>query len=188
VKTIKPKKCDSCKEDFTPFQSFQKVCKKYSCMIAYAKKKEQKKANQKHQKRKSEFFINDRSHQLKITEKWCNKYIRLRDDAKPCISCGRHHKGQYHAGHYMSKGGHPQLRFDENNIHKQCSTCNNHRSGNLVRYRVRLIKKIGLDMVEYLECFQGGDKLHLHEIINIGKKYQQLHKELELKNQTTIIT
>ena len=82
---------------------------------------------------------------------WCNKYIRLRDADQPCISCGKHHQGQYHAGHYLSVGSHPELRFDERNIYKQCAPCNNHLSGNLINYRKRLVELKGQELVDWLE-------------------------------------
>ena len=68
-----------------------------------------------------------------------NSFIRLRDADLPCVSCGRYHGGQYHAGHYLSVGAHPELRFNELNVNKQCAPCNTHLSGNAVRYRVGLI-------------------------------------------------
>ena len=80
-----------------------------------------------------------------------NSFIRLRDADEPCISCGRYHQGQWHAGHYLSRGARPELRFNELNIHKQCSPCNTHLSGNAVLYRAGLIEKIGIKAVEWLE-------------------------------------
>jgi len=76
--------------------------------------------------------------------------VRLRDSG-PCISCQRHHDGQYHAGHYRSVGAMPSLRFNTWNIHKQCSACNNHLSGNMIDYRINLIGKIGQARVDWLE-------------------------------------
>ena len=80
-----------------------------------------------------------------------NAYIRLRDADKPCISCGRDHHGQYHAGHYRTTAAAPQIRFNTWNVHKQCSVCNNHKSGNIVEYRINLINRIGIEKVEQLE-------------------------------------
>jgi hypothetical protein len=56
-----------------------------------------------------------------------------------------------HAGHYLPKGSNGNLRWNEDNCHKQCATCNNHLSGNLLQYRKTLVKKIGIDKVEWLE-------------------------------------
>ena len=80
-----------------------------------------------------------------------NAYVRARDQDEPCISCGRWHDGQWHAGHYLSVGSHPELRLDFDNIHKQCQPCNAHKSGNIPGYRPRLIAKIGTERVERLE-------------------------------------
>ena len=80
-----------------------------------------------------------------------NAFIRERDADQPCISCGRWHNGQYHAGHYLSVGARPELRFTESNVHKQCAPCNTHLSGNAVLFRRGLVAKLGLEIVEWLE-------------------------------------
>ena len=80
-----------------------------------------------------------------------NAFIRERDADQPCISCGRWHAGQYHAGHYLSVGARPELRFTESNVHKQCAPCNTHLSGNAVLFRRGLVAKLGLELVEWLE-------------------------------------
>jgi hypothetical protein len=66
------------------------------------------------------------SYFIKQAQHAFNEFIRYRDRDFPCISCGRHHDGQYHAGHFRTTGASPELRFDEDNCHKQCSACNNH--------------------------------------------------------------
>ena len=80
-----------------------------------------------------------------------NAWVRARDDGLPCISCGRHHQGQWHAGHYLSTGARPELRYTESNVHRQCAPCNTHLSGNAVLYRIGLVNRIGLGAVEWLE-------------------------------------
>lgn len=80
-----------------------------------------------------------------------NAFVRERDADQPCISCGRWHTGQYHAGHYLSVGARPELRFTETNVHKQCAPCNTHLSGNAVLFRRGLVAKLGLELVEWLE-------------------------------------
>lgn len=84
-----------------------------------------------------------------------NKYIRMRDYGKPCISCGalpvQKAGGTIDAGHYRSRGAASHLRFNILNIHGQCVSCNRYKSGNAVDYRINLIDKIGLELVEALE-------------------------------------
>ncbi|QXF34295.1 protein NinG [Photorhabdus luminescens] len=79
-----------------------------------------------------------------------NAFIRERDKEQPCISCERFHEGQYHAGHYLTIKAHPELRFDEDNCHKQCSACNNYLSGNIINYKLCLIEKIGQERFDRL--------------------------------------
>lgn len=83
------------------------------------------------------------SYFIKQAQQAFNEFIRYRDRHLPCISCGRHHEGQYHAGHFRTTGANPELRFNEDNCHRQCAPCNNHLSGNLIAYRPALIAKIG---------------------------------------------
>lgn len=88
---------------------------------------------------------------LREAQAACNAYVRERDKMLPCVSCGRFHSGAYDAGHYRSVGAAPSLRFDEANIHRQCVPCNQHRSGNIVEYRIGLLQRIGqaeLDRIE----------------------------------------
>ena len=108
-------------------------------------------AKSQHTKAKKELKDNDRSFQLKKTQTVFNKYIRLRDSDKPCISCYRFHSGQNHAGHYRSVGSCPELRFDPRNCYLQCSPCNNHKSGNVIPYRSNLVDFFGQELVEFLE-------------------------------------
>ena len=110
-----------------------------------------------------------------------NKYIRLRDKGQPCISCQRHHTGQNHAGHFLSIGSSPELRYAESNVHLQCSVCNNHLSGNQLLYRVNLINKIGIKAVELLEGPQEPQRYRRDDIIAIKAKYKALAKELTIK-------
>lgn len=105
--------------------------------------------------------------------------VRVRDADKPCISCGRHHAGQYHAGHYMSRGAAPQHALNPTNIHKQCAPCNTHLHGNLISYRVRLIELIGLDAVERLESDNAPRKWTRDELIAARDEYREKLKATE---------
>jgi len=77
-------------------------------------------------------------------QKLFNKYVRLRDEGLPCISCGcdmSNRKGD--ASHYYAVSIAPSLRFDEDNVHLSCVPCNQYKSGNLIEYGLRLPNKIG---------------------------------------------
>lgn len=105
--------------------------------------------------------------------------VQVRDADKPCISCGRHHQGQWHAGHYMSRGAAPQHALNPLNVHKQCAPCNTYLHGNLIAYRVRLIELIGLQAVEELEADNAPRKMTREAVIAIRDTYKKKLKELK---------
>lgn len=107
-----------------------------------------------------------------------NKYIRLRDASFSCISCGRNTRSKVNAGHYLSCGSAPHLRFNENNCHKQCEHCNTYLSGNQASYRIRLIEKIGLGNVEALESCKDLRKWTIEELKEIKTQYKLKFNEL----------
>jgi len=174
-------RCKRCKKKFEPKKFLQKYCMEdLDCIKAYLEsiKKENEKKWRKEKKQK----LND----LKTNSDWLNelqtifnKYIRLRDNDLPCISCGTTKKKQYHAGHYRTRGHCPELIFHELNVHKQCSTCNNFKSGNIVEYRLNLIKRIGEENVDWLEGNHNPLKLTLNEIKEKISYYKTKIKELE---------
>ena len=154
----------------------QKVCS-LPCAQSIAEKKRQKIAiAELRQKREA---LKSRSQWVKEAQTAFNKYIRLRDHDQPCISCGRYHNGQYHAGHYLSTGARPGLRFNELNVHKQCAPCNNHLSGNAVLYRIALIGKIGLEAVEKLESDHEPRKYSVDDLKEIIRLYKEKTKALK---------
>lgn len=91
------------------------------------------------------------AHWLELTERVVNHLVLVRDFDRPCISCDTRSTVAWQAGHYLSVGSHPELRFDLTNIHKQCHRCNVALSGNQIQYRLRLVPHIGLPAVERLE-------------------------------------
>lgn len=55
------------------------------------------------------------------------------------------------AGHYIPKSVSLSLRFDERNVHPQCTACNRFRHGNLTQYALALEKKYGANILEQLD-------------------------------------
>ena len=135
---------------FCSFESAVEYASKNKHKGAEIARKEQKK---KDVKRKKE--LKSAGDYIKEAQAAVNKYIRLRDRNKPCVSCGSNpkqkHGGSFDAGHYRSRGSASHLRFNILNIHKQCVKCNRFNSGNAVDYRIELIKRIGEDNVIRLE-------------------------------------
>jgi len=175
IKQPKDKTCKICREKFTPIRPLQSVCG-FDCAIATAKKTREVKERKEH--REAKLKLKSRADWLKEAQAIFNQYIRLRDEKESCISCGRFHEGQYHAGHYRTVGANPELRFNELNVHKQCSACNNYLSGNIIKYRQNLINKIGLQLVTWLEGPHEPAKLTIDDIKDIKALYKQKIKEL----------
>ncbi|MDG6786005.1 recombination protein NinG, partial [Glaesserella parasuis] len=73
----------------------------------------------------------------------------------------------------------PELRFNEDNVHKQCSACNNHLSGNITEYRINLVRKIGVERVEALESYHPPVKWSIEDCKEIIKTYRAKIKELK---------
>lgn len=159
------RKCAGCKERFrvetmiqTPnkqwFHSHDCVAttlsRKFEKQRESRKKKADLKVKKQHAQEKKVFRDNDKKLRMREAQKAFNAFIRKRDEKEPCISCGRHHQGQYHAGHYKTTKARPDIRFNEDNCHKQCSVCNNHLSGNIGEYTPNLINKIGRDRFDAL--------------------------------------
>jgi hypothetical protein len=152
---LREKTCKVCRIRFMPTRSMQVVCSP-ACAFDYSRRQatkaevvaalnERKTIKMKLEKLKTVREL------LKEAQAAFNSYIRERDKALPCVSCGRFHTGAYDAGHYRSVGAAPSLRFDEDNCHRQCVPCNQHKSGNIHEYRIRLIHRIGIDEVERIE-------------------------------------
>lgn len=145
--TVKPKTC-SCGRDFIPRNSMQSVCGP-SC--ALRKVRADKKAEAaKTRARKA--AIKPRSKWLAECQSLINRYVRLRDQHLGCVSCDRPASwgGQWHASHLRSVGAASAVRFHLWNIHKSCSICNNHLSGNLAEYLPRVRARVGDEKVDWL--------------------------------------
>ena len=175
----KTKTCKACKCKFTPIRQFQVVCNSYLCTIAYvnlSRTRQNKKEVSEYQKEKKERLtaLKTKSDWLKETQIVFNFWIRKRDEHLGCCSCDKTAlwQGQWHASHYRSVGACPSLRFDELNVNKSCSVCNNFLSSNAIEYRIRLLKKIGLDKVEYLEGEHTPKKYTIEDIKLIKNDYK----------------
>jgi hypothetical protein len=186
LKQPKQKKCNACRAEFTPTRPMQKVCCG-DCAISLGNlKKAKRERTQAAQERKETKVklekLKSRSDWAKEAQTAFNRWVRLRDADKPCISCGRHHTGQYHAGHYMSRGARPELAYEPLNCHKQCSPCNTHLSGNLALYRQSLVREIGLQQVEWLEGPHDPKYYSADDLKAIKSKYTAMARELERLN------
>lgn len=167
-------RCKICKDAFKVKFFNQKTCFNEKCVLEYYKKV--KSNNWKREKKKLKESLKTKSDYQKELQKQVNYFIRQRDKDKECISCSTILKGKYDAGHYRSQGGNPELRFNELNIHGQCVRCNQHLHGNLIDYRIKLIQRIGIDKVEWIESKHEPQHYTIEEL-------KQFIKEYKLKNK-----
>jgi len=105
--------------------------------------------------------------------------VHVRDKGRPCISCGRHHQGAWHAGHYLSRGAAPQHALNPINVWKQCAQCNTYLHGNQAAYRIRLVELIGLEKVEALESDNAPHKWTREELIALRDEYRAKLKAIK---------
>jgi hypothetical protein len=151
-----PRKCKVCRQPFAPARQMQSVCG-YECSLSLAVSKRAKAEKAAAVKERKE--LRERKEKLKTRQDWLreaqacvNRYVRARDARHGCVSCDRPATwdGQWHASHLRSVGAASAVRFHLWNIHKACSICNNHLSGNLGEYRPRLVERIGPHRVDWL--------------------------------------
>ena len=172
MRIIKNKKCKECGGNFTPFKTTQVVCgAKCAAKLAEAKVwKERKKVMIENTRTRTEW--------LSLLQIVFNKYIRLRDAGKPCISCDRPLTSKFDAGHFFSVGRYPNLRFCEDNVHGQCVHCNQHLHGNHLEYNERIQHRISSFNYVVLMNKRNDDlKLTLDEIKELIKVYKLKIKE-----------
>lgn len=163
-----------CRQWFHPVRDTQTVCG-YECASIVGKEQTRKAREDARRKESAKQRATEKKeHQrrqraresLKTKSQWdkeaqaaFNRYIRVLDEGKPCISCGNPLIGKSNyltgsaidASHYRSRGAASHLKFNVFNVHSACTRCNRQLSGNAVEYRIRLIERIGLDRVERLE-------------------------------------
>jgi len=198
------RKCKECAEYF-PADGMLKLPAGSFCSmnhaIAYANKRKEKAAEKiKRDKSRNEQAIKKVSRERdlerlkavqnisffhKKAQAAFNAFIRERDKGKPCVSCGKQDNGQHqrHASHYRSVGACSSLRYDECNVHASCSVCNNHLSGNVASYRIKLVEMIGLGRVEWIESQPKACKWTREQLEAIESDYKQKLKSLKNTHQ-----
>jgi hypothetical protein len=176
----KLRKCavKDCRKPFAPRSITHKACGPECAADIAAAERKRLDAKQTRERKQA---LKSRADWERETQAAVNAYVRLiRDADKTCISCGRWHDGQWHAGHYLSRGARPGLRYVEANIAKQCMPCNVHLSGNQVNFRPGLIARIGVAAVEALEADDAPRKYGIEELKAIRDEYRGKLKALKV--------
>lgn len=184
-------KCRNCKAEYTRQQAMQTWCS-YECAMAIVEARQLKAWNAETRKRKKALLDKDRSHWIAKAQTAFNAWVRARDAGLPCISCGEvsppiTRGGQWDAGHFKSRGAYPELRFTEDNCHKQCKVCNGGSNtpgtkGRTVAscYEEELVRRIGQDRVDALKGKTVTAKWTIDELKAIHADYTARLRQLRI--------
>jgi hypothetical protein len=196
----KAKKCKHCRTEFTPVRPMQNACG-IPCAMAIAravsarKQAAQVRAERKDDRAKREAFMSVKKLKGKAQDEF-NKFIRQRDAALPCVSCGATNPpmkpgGQWDTGHFMSRGAYPELAFNEDNCHKQCKSCNAGAGKFAAKartvsqdYEAELLNRIGAERLAALKGPHAVKPLDREELIAIKATYSARRRALLKQGET----
>lgn len=191
AKAPRPKKCKNpaCGISFPPQRLGQSVCSpKCGLAIKDVNGDRARKAIAQRERREikaAKERIKSRADYLKEAQSIINRYVRLRDASLGCVSCDKPAtwSGQWHASHFRSVGAAKNLRFNLWNIHKACSVCNNHLSGNIGAYRPALVAKIGAERVDWLDAAQAAAKHDIEYLKRLKRVFAKKGRRLEARSR-----
>ena len=184
-------KCRNCKDRFAADSMINLNGGAFcviDCAVEYASKKGKvltKKRGAVERKKRKE-GLRTRTDWYSILQKLVNQYVnKVRDEGKPCCTCGTTNNIKYDAGHYRTRGACPELRFQLTNIHRQCSVqCNQHGSGMRAEYREFIVAEYNQEHLEWLDGHHPSLKEQFPNIEDIKKEasiYRKLISDAGLK-------
>lgn len=188
--TVSPKECRVCAKEFFPARAMQVVC---GARCAAKVPKLEKKAERDGDKAKKEAMKSLRELQNEAQREF-NRWSRHRDRLAGygCISCGKPFNwhsdkpgGEVDAGHYMSRGGSPELAFVVANVNAQHKSCNRPGGAGRAQFRLGMIERHGLAAVEELEGPTQPARLRHDDFRQIRDTYRAMANELEKKIKET---
>lgn len=157
------RKCTTCRKKVPAEEalvsSLRAFCS-YECLRSFTNSKKGQEVVQKAKKqdlRERKESIKTLPTRIKEAQVAFNRYVRIRDENKPCISCGsepvqQRVGGMRDCGHYLSRGAHGnRVRYRLDNTASQCVHCNRYLSGNVANFRLGLIDRWGIDRITALE-------------------------------------
>lgn len=179
--------CRICTEPFIPFRPLQSVCSVKCARKVPIVAKNTLKRERKETKAKLA-ALKPVSYWEKKAEEEVNRYVRLRDAGRGCISCDKpaNWSGVWHASHLRSVGAASAVRYCLWNIHKACNQCNFFQSGNVAAYEPRLRTLIGDAKVDWLRTQNQITRYSIDYLQRLkrvfAKKARRMEKRLELQN------
>ena len=194
LKTAKPNRCKHCKarlpadmarhvlhpECIDPWVAIQRE-KQERARVKAAKVRA---AKDKRETRVKLIETKGRGYWIEQAQKSFNLWVRTRDAGQPCICCGKPFEpqkpgGSMDAGHYLSRGAAPHLRFDERNVFGQRKNCNRPGGATRSAFRAGVVARIGLEAVEALESDQEPRKWSIDDLKQIKATYAAKVRELK---------
>lgn len=168
---VKIKICgySECKKEFVPQRPMQQVCSTL-CAQKFNEEKEVKKRVKEMKSNITRLSVYE-----DIAKKIFQSWIRKRDEKEGCISCPNLMASQWDGSHYFKAEIYSGVIFNEMNVNKSCSYCNNQLAGNLIEYRKGLVKKYGEEKVNELEVLAVKTKQYKftrEELVDIAHKYK----------------
>lgn len=185
-KPPRAKKCrvESCGASFVPARLGQAVCSP-ACAILDAPKNQEKARKAladmgRKELRAAKERVKPKGQYMREAQASFNAWVRLRDVALGCVSCDKPATwpGQWHASHLRSVGSSPEHRFNPANVHKACSICNNHLSGNILGFMPELIRRIGAEAVDALLGPSEPKRYNIEDLKAITAEYRAKTREL----------
>lgn len=181
---VRQKKCRVCKEPYAPARPMQVACSP-DCALVLAKAAREKHSNREAVKERKETRerLKSRADWVREAQTAVNRYVRLRDHGRPCISCGAtpgpKFGGAMDCGHYRSVGSSPGTRFDLRNMASQCVKCNRYLGGMAVEFRKGLVARIGVVAVEDLESYNSVRKFSIDYLRRLKSIFSKKARRLE---------
>ena len=179
------KRCKNCKNKFEPrFSTLERFCwvpecKTIEALEKLAKIKRMQAKKERDDLRKRKQALETTQQKILKTQKIVNKYIRLRDQGKQCITCSKILTGKFDAGHYYNANNHHAIRFDPVNINGQCVRCNRDLHGSLIQYRNSIKDRWGMSELIRLDSMaQEIRKWTKWELDNIAEQFKKRIKNL----------
>lgn len=181
----------SCHKRFTPARPFQEVCDTPECAQAFAEQKREKVRIARAKKDRAEIKARKekakRPQDLKSEARTAfHAYVRARDIAAGygCIDCGKPFEpqkpgGSVDAGHYLSRGSHPNLAFSEINTNAQRKNCNRPGGTTAAAHRLGMVTRYGLAAVEALEADTEPRRYRADDYRRIRDTYRAKLKDLK---------
>jgi hypothetical protein len=185
--------CRVCGESFFPIRAMQVVCSP-RCAVQLAEKKRAKEVAQEARIERQQIKVRKekakRPKDLKAEARAAfHAYIRARDVAAGhgCIDCGKPFEpqkpgGSIDAGHYLSRGSHPNLAFSEINTNAQRKNCNRPGGTTAAAFRLGMIFRYGLATVEDLEADTEPRRYRSDDYRAIRDTYRAKLKELKKRS------